>query len=668
MGLCDMTVQAPTRSCLSVVPKNYQRILALVFAVNEINEHPTVLPNVTLGFDIYESYSNPHMNYKTILELISSQHRSVINYKCDVRNNLIAVIGEVFPGSSFNMATITNIYKIPEFKIGSLHPKLTEKKIFHSLYQMAPNSIHEYTGMVQLLRHFRWTWVGIFTVDYDVGERFLQELVPRLSLNKICLAFIVKMHTMTFVDGISEYHSEFNKISGVIESKANVFLVYGVTIVMDILNCYYHIAFLHSPIGKLHHFLKTVSFNNSAGETIYFGEKQELIRGFDVTNWVTFQNQSFVRVKVGKLDTQASPGKELTIQDEKIVWHKKFNQVLPVSLCNEKCYPGYSKKKKEGKPFCCYDCVRCPEGKISQEKDMGDCSECPEDHYANFNQNQCIPKVITYLSYQDPLGITLALSAIAFALITILVMAIFLKNWETPVVKASNPHLTFILLLSLLLCFLCSLLFIGQPKTAICLLRQIVFGIVFVVALSCVLAKTVTVVLAFMASKPGSKMRKWVGGRLTKSIILFCSSIQIKMCAIWLSISPPYPDVDMHSLSCKIIAECNEGSLIMFYCVLGYIGFLAIISFSVAYPTRKLPHSFNEAKFITFSILVFCSVWLSFILAYVSTKGKYIVAVEIFSILISSAGLLIGIFCPKLYIILFRPDLNNKKLLIRRKK
>ncbi|KAG8140776.1 hypothetical protein E2320_003435, partial [Naja naja] len=41
---------------------------------------------------------------------------------------------------------------------------------------------------------------------------------------------------------------------------------------------------------------------------------------------------------------------------------------LPLSLCNDPCVTGYSKAKKEGKWFCCYDCHLCPEGKIADEK------------------------------------------------------------------------------------------------------------------------------------------------------------------------------------------------------------------------------------------------------------------------------------------------------------
>ncbi|XP_070810502.1 vomeronasal type-2 receptor 26-like [Pituophis catenifer annectens] len=422
----------------------------------------------------------------------------------------------------------------------------------------------------------------------------------------------------------------------------------------------------HLQAWQLHSFLQGISFNNSAGEGVSLNENREATGGFDITNLITFPNRSFQRVNVGKMDLQALKGKELFIDEDLIVWHPAFNQALPLSRCNDPCFAGSWKKGIEGNQFCCFDCVPCPEGKISDQNDMDDCFPCSEDHYPNKEKKGCILKPVVFLKFEEPLGIGLASAALGLFFLTSWVLGTFFKHRDSPIVKANNRSLTYTLLVSLLLCFLSSYFFLRRPGKVICLLRQTMFGITFSVAISSVLAKTITVVVAFIATKPGSQMRRWVGKRLAFCIVLSCSLFQICVCILWLSTFPPFHELDMHSESQKMILQCNEGSALFFYCVLGYMGILAIASFIVAFFARKLPDTFNEAKFITFSMLAFCSVWVSFFPAYLSTKGKAMVAVEVFSILSSGAVLLGCIFLPKCYIIVLRPDFNHRGNLTKR--
>ncbi|XP_075048040.1 vomeronasal type-2 receptor 26-like [Mixophyes fleayi] len=412
----------------------------------------------------------------------------------------------------------------------------------------------------------------------------------------------------------------------------------------------------------IHKYLKTVHFINSAGAVVQFDQYGDIHSEFDIWNWIVYPNQTLHSIIVGQYNPRSFD--QLMINETVIRWSPTFNQT-PRSACSQICLPGYRKSPRLSHSSCCYDCIPCSDGEISNYTDMEKCFKCSRNEWPNAEKTMCIPKIVIYLSYEEPLGKSLTLVSIILFVINCLVMITFIKYQNTPVVKANNQDLSYILLISLKLCFLCTLIFIGHPVEVTCLLRQTIFGVIFSIAVSSILAKTTIVIIAFNATRPESKLNHWVGSNLSNYIVLVCTVFQILICSVWLGISPPFPNYNMEDEIGKILAECNEGSIVGLYCVLGYMGLLAIVSFSIAFLARKLPDLFNEAAFISFSMLVFCSVWISFIPAYLSSKGKYVVAVEIFAILASSSGLLGFIFIPKCYIVLFKSEMNTKAYVIK---
>ncbi|XP_066485398.1 vomeronasal type-2 receptor 26-like [Tiliqua scincoides] len=684
-----------TSSGLRVVFKNYQHVLSFIFAIHEINKNLILLPNATLGFKIYDNFFNGLITYETTLDLLFKHPRNKFNYKCDKKETVLSVIAGFTVEYTIQMDSILSLYKIPQVTYGAYETPVT-RNYFPTAYWNAPRNGILHSGIIWLLLHFKWTWIGLIVSDDESGEIFLQRLTPLLVQKNICVAFLERtallqhanfhqyiqhvsslrstlllsegnvvvvsgdsqsLHALTMAIHFTEFvmkrhvgkvwitppHWDFTNAVDVQGFASKTFhgtlsfstatspvpaftdflqnlkpdnsLKYLLCLFLPdafqcclngvlkdcehcageetlenmpasllememsgqsyhIYNAIYAVAHALHTIdvsgqitlrdrGKskhlnvkpwqLHSSLKNIHFNNGAGHEVLFAN-EELSSGFDIINWVTFPNQSFLKIRVGTI----SPNKKFTISDDAIIWNSKFQQMQPHSTCVASCHLGQSRTVQEGKPVCCYDCRRCPEDTVSNQ--------------------------------------------------TVLVIYTFKKNWNTPIAKANNRALTCVLLSSILLCYLSSLLFIGKPGKVSCLLRQSAFGIIFSVAVSCLFAKTITVVLAFMATQPGNRMRKWLGKNVTISIVLSGSLIQVGICMTWLATSPPFPDVDMHSEIGKVTVECNEGSVIMFYSVLGYIGILALISFCVAFFARKLPDTFNEAKLITFSMFVFCTV------------------------------------------------------------
>ncbi len=211
--------------------------------------------------------------------------------------------------------------------------------------------------------------------------------------------------------------------------------------------------------------------------------------------------------------------------------------------------------------------------------DSNDCLTCSKETWPNQAQDKCIPKTLEFLSFQEPLGIILWAFSAFGACAALAVIVVFIMYRKTPVIRGNNIELSFFLLLFLCACFLIGLTFIGEPTDWLCQIRYPAFGISFTLCISCILAKTVVVLMAFRATLPGSNVMKWFDPAKQRSSVILCTLVQALICIIWLTTTPPFTSYNTKFMSATIIVECAVGSEVGFWCVLGYIGLLACLCF-----------------------------------------------------------------------------------------
>ncbi|XP_069463338.1 vomeronasal type-2 receptor 1-like [Ambystoma mexicanum] len=788
-------------TCQVFSVQNYQWLRAMTFAIQEINQAPNLLPNITLGFWIYDSCTMRQRALQGTLWMLSGQQEPVPNYQCRQKPPLAGIVGDAGSSNSLLMARLLGLYRVPQVSYFSTSPLLSDRHQFPSFFRTIPSDDFQSRGLAKLILHFGWTWVGLLADDNDYGQLGIQAIKLELLKSGACIAFseniilsqadrnafhIVQviinttanaivifsldaglvplldelvqqnvtgkmwiaseawstsvlfsmekyMHllegTVGFavhhgeIPGFQEYFTSINpakspddifirelwedvfrcqwmgrassdvslwqnktKLCTDMETLNRLLSLYDETNLRISYNTYsavnafalalHNLSSCKPGSGPFHqwtcadiqylkpwqvfHYIENSRFHTKDAREMLIDDNRSPLAQYDIINWQRSKQGSLRLMKVGDYNSRAPPGETLTVNASAIQWPEDKTKI-PVSVCTPSCSPGFRKEAKQGKPLCCFQCVACPAGEISNKSDSTECVRCASDHWPNVRHEKCIPKAIQFLSFEEALGVVLAAASLFCSGIPPTILGLFIFHRDTPIVKANNRSLSYLLLLSLTLCFLCSLVFIGYPTPEKCLIRQAAFGITFTLCVSCILAKTIMVVIAFNATKPKSGLRKWMGPQLSYNVISGCTLIQVLLCTAWMIISPPFTEYNTHTQPGKILVECNEGSPIAFWCMLGYLWILAIISFIVAFLARKLPDSFNEAKLITFSMLAFLSVWLTFVPAYLSTRDKFMVAMEIFAILASSSALLCCIFFPKCYIIVLKPKANHKK-------
>ncbi|XP_015807435.2 extracellular calcium-sensing receptor-like [Nothobranchius furzeri] len=762
----------------------------MIFAIEEINNSTELLPDIKLGYQIYDSCASVLVAADVAFQLLNGkEHVFESGNNCSHSGMVMAVVGDSTSTNSISLSHVIRPFNVPLVSYFATCACLSDKQQYPTLFRTIPSDQFQADALAKLVKHFGWTWIGAVRSESDYGnygmasfraaaqregicveysvsllrtdplskiqrvadvirrstamvvvafiasgdlrvlfEEFAREpppprqwigsegwiTDPLLMSYSFCAGAIGVAIQQSVIPGLREFLLDLSPVqvaaSSVLtefwEDAFNCTLIknfdsgkkecdgtedikklknpYTDTSQLRITNMVYKAVYaiahaIHNAVcqetnvstqcdndsrldsKKILTELKKVNFSRN-GYPVSFDANGDPVAFYELINWQKSESGVTELVTVGYYDASLPKGQEFHI-NWNITWVERGTAV-PVSVCSESCPLGSHKVLQKGKPICCYDCIPCPEGEISNTTDSPDCSPCPSESWPNAQRDACFPKPVEFLSYDEVLAIILAAFSVSGACLAIITAAIFFHHRTTPIVRANNSELSFLLLFSLTLCFLCSLTFIGAPSDWSCMLRHTAFGITFVLCISCVLGKTVVVLMAFKATLPGSNVMKWFGPPQQRMAVVFFTFIQIIICTVWLLLSPPFPMKNLSTYKEKIILECALGSAVGFWAVLGYIGLLAVFCFVLAVLARKLPDNFNEAKLITFSMLIFCAVWLTFIPAYVSSPGKFTVAVEIFAILASSFGLILCIFAPKCFIILFQPEKNSKKSLM----
>ncbi|XP_058422824.1 G-protein coupled receptor family C group 6 member A isoform X2 [Diceros bicornis minor] len=334
------------------------------------------------------------------------------------------------------------------------------------------------------------------------------------------------------------------------------------------------------------------------------------------------------------------------------------------SKCSKECRPGQMKKTTRSQHICCYECVNCPENHYSNQTDMDRCLLCNnETHWAPVGSTMCFEKEVEYLNWNDSLAILLLALSLLGIMLVLAIGIIFTRNLNTPVVKSSGGlTVCCVILLCHFLNFANTGFFIGEPQDFTCKTRQTLFGVSFTLCISCILMKSLKILLAFSFDPKLQNFLKCLYKPIP--IIFACTGIQVVICTLWLILAAPTVEENV-SFPRVIILECEEGSILAFGTMLAYIAILAFICFIFAFKGRKLPENYNEAKFITFGMLIYFIAWITFIPVYATTFGKHLPAVEVIVILISNYGILCCTFFPKCYVILCKQETNTKSAFLK---
>ncbi|XP_034264275.2 vomeronasal type-2 receptor 1-like [Pantherophis guttatus] len=93
---------------------NFYYILPFLLAVHEVNQNSRFLPNITLGYNIYQNFFSARMTYEAMLDVLSTGQENIPNYRCGKEKNLLAILEEMDSELFDHISNVLSIYKFPQ--------------------------------------------------------------------------------------------------------------------------------------------------------------------------------------------------------------------------------------------------------------------------------------------------------------------------------------------------------------------------------------------------------------------------------------------------------------------------------------------------------------------------------------------------------------------------
>ena len=191
--------------------------LAVMMAVEEINNASTLLPGLRLGYDLFDTCSEPVVAMKPSLVFMAKAVSRSIGAYCDYTQyqpRVLAVIGPhssevaLVTGKFFSFFLMPQVRPLPtshppahlrsprvrsclrlQVSYGATTDRLSNRETFPSFFRTVPSDRVQAIAMVELLRGLHWNWVAAVGSDDEYGRQGLGLFSSLANAKGICIAY-----------------------------------------------------------------------------------------------------------------------------------------------------------------------------------------------------------------------------------------------------------------------------------------------------------------------------------------------------------------------------------------------------------------------------------------------------------------------------------------------
>ncbi|XP_031421479.1 taste receptor type 1 member 1-like [Clupea harengus] len=742
--------------------RGYHGLQVMRFAVEEINNSTTLLPNVTLGYQLFDHCYDTN-NFPAVLQVLS------INSSVTPRQmythyhpKVIAFIGAFSSSETITLAPMFMMDLFPMVSYAASSSTLSDKLVYPSFIRTTPSNEDQMELIIHIIKHYGWNWVAFIGSKSEYSENGFQLFLKLIPSTGICLGY------QELLADTSQLNTVFHKIDKLNINVIILFLepLFAEDVIASAIRLKFHnkvwiasdawamnqvlpklrdIQTIGTVIGvtptvaNLPGFNEFIYQSRHRSDSVYTAEgycnqvcdncssvsPEEIINenptysfpiysavytmamalhnalqcnnsGCDksrtVYPYMLLQeirhlqfplNQFFIsfdnnldppaRYSIVFWDTSVHPAKiwpigtysnypvvNLTISNTTLPWHG--NGMVPFSNCSFECRPGHV-RQQDGQHKCCFSCVQCSTDQYANHSaNMYSCLRCDKEEWSEAGSTSCQKRSVEYFQLSDGYAIVLMVFASSLMVLSLAVAVLFAIHRSTPVVRSAGGSMCFLMLGCLSVSPIGVFFYFGEPSSFSCVARDMLYVFFYTVCLSCLFVRSFQIICIFkMAAHFPKAHALWVKYSGQWLMVAAISLLQLLLCSIWMATSPPVPIEDVSLVKHQIVLRCVVSYITPVTLTTGFMWILSGLCFCFSYMGTDLPKNYNEARAITFSMLLFCLSWAIFYTAEFMSYSTSAQVVKIVVELSSLYGIMLSYFIPKSFIIVFQPLKNTQE-------
>ncbi|XP_036142893.1 metabotropic glutamate receptor isoform X2 [Monomorium pharaonis] len=190
----------------NIYHRGVQRLEAMLFAVDQINEQDEILPGVTLGVHILDTCGRDTYALNQSLHFVraSLSNIDISVLECADKSTprvrktatagpIFGVIGGSYSSVSLQVANLLRLFHIPQISPASTAKALSDKTRFDYFARTVPPDTFQSIALVDVVKSANWSYVSTVYSEGGYGEYGIEVFTREATERNVCIAAALKV-------------------------------------------------------------------------------------------------------------------------------------------------------------------------------------------------------------------------------------------------------------------------------------------------------------------------------------------------------------------------------------------------------------------------------------------------------------------------------------------